>query len=356
MQLQTTESEMIRRRTAFAGSRIYGNSMRMANTKAQRRKRRPVAIPINWNSNISNKVTRALGFRGRGGGSIVKYSGGNAFNAQQIKPGMGASFSYFRRTSKPHPKAYAIKKTGAQQVYEYVSSLRLTGTTGVQCYTSFSSGLGSDLNAMALLVPSYNNTTQLILERMTADFSFTNQNETTVFLDFYQITPRYTASNATISPTTSADNGLLDMSGSTRTFTSLGAVPTDSKQFTAFFSISKKYTIELAQGQSHMHKTSFTLNQKYIKELFNVMGSTYLPNMTKIFMVVGRGVPINDQTTKTNVSTSSVAVDIVRNERYYWNYINPTTSTYTFTSALPAITTEYVLDIGSGEPETVQAA
>ena len=129
------------------------------------------------------------------------------------------------------------------------------------------------------------------------------------------------------------------------------------KKFTYMYSIHKKFTIELGQGQSHRHTATYHVQKRYNEAYYDLLGgSRQLPQVTKWLLIIASGAPLNDSTTKTNVSTSTVALDVVRKERCKFLYTQPAYTTYTFVSSLPSITTGNVMDPGSGEAETMTTA
>lgn len=348
---------MIRRRTAFTTGGTMGNfgKMRSMQNTRRRRRRTPIALPINW-TNSPTRVSGQLGFGRRGPGSITKYQSRKGYASYTVKPAQGSTYSSYKSTMRSHPRAAAIRRVGGDQVYNLNQSYRLTGGSGAQAFHTFACGETTDIDGMATQITGYNDTTDLILNHVYAETSFSNMSEATCYVDLYECTPRHSIGNAN-SPGSSATNGISDASAATASFASLGAVPTMSREFTALWKIHKKYSFELAQGQSHCHKAFYRMGQKWNQSLYTVYGAGwYLDNFTKAMLVVVRGVPLNDQTTKTNVSTSSTAVDMVRMEKFSYSYNNPTNLKYTYTNSLPSITTEYLLDIGSGEPEALNVA
>lgn len=349
---------MIRRRSS-AYIRTGGYITGRAPMRMQRRKRRPWGVvPLTGpgrSNNVGISTNRGLRLRTRSG-SMTRTQNYKGFASYTVKPSQGSTYTMYKSNMRPHPRAAAIRRVGADQIYNLASSYRLTGSTGAQAYHTWDCGETTDLNGMATQITGYGDTTDLILNRIYAETSFTNMSEATVYVDLYECTPRHSIGNAN-NPGAAANEGIADASGSTASLNSLCSTPTMSRQFTALWKIHKKFSFELSQGQSHCHKASYMMGQKWNQSLYGVYGSGwYLDNFSKSMLVIIRGVPLNDQTTKTNVSTSSTAVDMVRKESFYYSYNNPTNLKYTYTSALPAITTEYILDIGSGEPEALNVA
>lgn len=334
------------------GGSTLGRQRSMYNVRRKRR-RFPVVLPINSNR-LSTSTARAMGFRSRSGSSTMM-SNSRGYAIQKIRAGSGSTFSSYKSKMRPHPRAYAVKRVGSPQFYSIIDTVRVSNSNyGQQAFTDFTFADSDNLKDMVTQVSGYNNTTDIFLEKLLVELTFTNQAETTTYIDIYEVTPRYAVNT---SPATNVGNGLIDQSGGTGSFTNIGATPLMSRQFTSLWKVHKKYSFELAQGQSHSHKATYLMNQKWNEELYNIYGTGYfLRNFNKSVIIVARGVPINDQTSKTSVATSQVAVDVIAKQSYYWFYNNPTNSLYKYTNNQGTITTGYVLDIGSGEAEAINVA
>jgi len=346
----------MRRRLAFTGGAIYGRAKIPANARAKARRRRYFPLPIGNKYNYNQSTARNFLSKFRGMGSVTRQMPKGYASARIMPTSDGASNSYYKSSMNSHPKAKPVKRVSTPMFYSFAVSARNNGSTGQQAYKTFSTGLTQDLNAMVTQVSGYNEITDIFLDKMYVETAITNCSEASVFLDLYEVTPRYAMGNANNSGA-AANEGISEASGGTASFNSIGTYPTMSRRFTTLWKIHKKYTVELSQGRTHIHKAYYQMGQKWNQSLYDVYGTGwYLPNFSKQLLIVQSGQPINDQTDKTLVSTSSTSIDIVRKERFFWYYNNPTNSLFKFTNSLSTIATEYLLDVGSGEPELLNVS
>lgn len=285
------------------------------------------------------------------------------YESQRIKPaGNGATTSYFKHTQKFHPKAAFIKRVGNAQHYHITTSTRISNAVyGQQVVKTFDTALFSDLNTLANSIPTIAGTASLtksaLLHDIKTEVTYSNMSEATVFLDFYEMVPRSILPVGACNPDTLFENGIVD-EGVALGADTLGVKPTASVALTTFFKILKHTRIELAQGQSHVHKQIYNLGFKWNYSLVNVLGSSYYhPRCSRLQMVIAQGAPCNGTGADvTKVSTTPIAVDVVQRYRYTWYYNTPTTTNMIHVNAMPALTSGYIMDIGSGEKETVDAA
>lgn len=279
------------------------------------------------------------------------------YESQKIKPGAGSTFSYYKSRQAIHPKARAVSKIATKQFYQRNASQRLESTVyGTQACTQFAVGTIYNLHNMVTEIPgTFNETSQIYIRDYVVDTEFTNQSEATVYFDLYEVTPRYTFGIG-FDPVNRMNDGLVDQ-GVTGGATTLGSLPTMSTSFTAMYKIHKKYTIELSQGQSHRHVSRYNIGRRFQEELKTMVSADHtMPQFTRYLMVIASGAPLNDNTTKSNVSTATVALDIVRKERYRYFWSDPAITKYYYQNNLPTITAGSILDVGSGEPELLNVA
>lgn len=356
---------MVRRRAYIppmrSGRRIYGNRMNYSKP-VRRRRGYPIVMPLSRNNNAQNinvSTSRGLRFRGRSGSMTSMIRG---FASQSVVPtNAGTTTSYYNSYQRPNPGLRYIKKTNAPQHFHVNASLRVEGLTGRQGVSQMELGLLTDLYAMIVTVPGYTDNTQAFLDNVQTEWSFTNQSEATCYMDLYEVTPRYMSAIGE-TPSWAFNKGLVDAGIGVAGAATLGAMPYMSPAFTTMFKIHKRYRLELAQGQTHRHFSKYQMGYKWNNQLYDIFAGgvaaaneAYNPRTTRFLMMVVSGQALNDSTTKTNVSTASTAVDIVAKTRYTWFYGEPSSTNYKFANFLPTITTESILDIGSGEVETVQA-
>lgn len=343
----------------FGGHYIRARAMDAV--KPRRRRRFPTVVPLRFTKRIGTATSRALGFGSRSG-SMTMMSQRLSYPSQRVQStGTGATTSFYRHKQKFHPKASFIKRTGNAQHYHIVVSDRLENTNyGQQLVKTLDTATFSDLNIMANAIPTIAGTATLtksgLLHDIKSEITFSNMSEATAYLDLYEIIPRSILPSGACAPDTLFENGIIDESVALGKEV-LGVKPTASTAFTSFHKIYKHYRIELAQGQSHVHKETFNLGFKWNYQLVNVLGSSYVhPRCTRYLMCIVQGSPCNDQTLTGNVSTTPIAIDVVRRYRYSWYYNTPTTTNMIYTNAMPTVTTGRILDIGSGEAETVNVA
>lgn len=351
----------MRRPAYLTGARISGSNW---TRQPVSRRRRPVLVPISGSSSgraqgygQSVAIQRMQRMKQRSKSYTRSRSRSRTPSESiPVSAGDGCSNSYYKSVQRFHRKASLIKRIGGTQHYTYNFSARMNATTGNQAVSHFTTATSDQLNEMALTIPGVNNTTELILGRIDNEFMITNMSEASVFVDLYEVVPRYVIDTA-FNPALAMNSGILDVSGSTAGATSLSTTPYMSPIFTTLYRINKRVRVELPQGRTHVHKSNYLTGQNFDRELFNVFGgSKYVRNFSKSLLVIASGQPINDQADNTKVSTAAVAIDVVQKTRFQFHYNNPTNRTYRFTTLLPAIATPVLMDIGSGEAETLNAA
>jgi len=277
--------------------------------------------------------------------------------------GNGSTSSYYRHTQKFHPKAGTIKRGGQAQHYHVTNSFRISNAVyGEQVVRTFDTALFSDLNVMANAIPTIGGTASLtksaLLHDIKTELTFSNMSEATVYLDFYELMPRSILPVSACAPDVLFETGIVDQ-GAAAGKEILGVKPTTSAALTSFYKIMKCTRVELAQGQSHCYKQIYNLGFKWNYELIGVLGSSYYhPRCSRLIMIIAQGAPCNGTGAEiTKVTTTPVAVDVITRQRYTWYYNVPTTTNIIHSANLPTLTTAgRIMDIGSGEAETVDVA
>lgn len=340
------------RRTAFGGYYIRGRAKKMYDpaNKSRKKRRWPPVVPLSFTQKMGTATSRALGFSSRTGSLASPMLKG--FTSEKVKPsGAGSTTSYYKSIQKHHPGLRVVRKIAAPQRYHFNAGLRVEETYGRQAVNHVEQGLNIDLYNMVVTIPGYNANTNAFLDNIHTEYTFTNQCESTTYVDLYEVTPRYlTPSNKT--PRWAFQKGLQDAGIGATGCNTLGAMPTMSPAFTTMFKIHKRFRLELAQGQSHRHVSKYNIGYRWNEQLVDAFSDqSYNPRTTRFLMIIASGAPLNDKFVKTNVSTGLVALDIVTKSRYTWYYNDPSSTNYKFATNLPAISAGSILDIGSGEPE-----
>lgn len=287
-------------------------------------------------------------------------------------PGVGGQLTYFKlgRPMKFYHKA--LLKNTSMQVHRSNRSARLEVTQGHQNVTSYAilrGGGYSNVSDNAYELPYLLNTasqnginttgvttvqdalvtdtTRIFLHKVFSKYMITNQDIGNCQLHIYDvIVKRDYPSTAHVA----FDAGIKDIGNNAWDSTQLGLMPWSSPEFNSYFKVLQKNSIILAQGQSHTHIVSYKPNKSIIAEILK-SNCQSLKGYTIFTMIIAHGLPVNDQTTKTNVSTGSVSLDIVQTQDIHWTWMEKNKSNYTYVPELPLLTTEYEMNIGSGAPQ-----
>ena len=257
--------------------------------------------------------------------------------------GVGGQLSKFKVARPISPwDAKLIKDLAPQYRLKNVGS-RLTSTPGQQnvyTYAMFDS-VGGDLNdisdAILTTVPNatagQKKTIKFMMAQGVSKWMMTNQDSGNVCVEIYDIAVRR---DTATTPDNAFYQGLVDQataSGSATPSSIPGAVPTQSERFNTNFKILQKTRLIMGAGQSHTHYQNIKPNKWFNAELFYQNGNTLSQNtalkgFTIYTMIVAHGMPYNDLTTQTQVSTGAVALDIVYTKqlKYYVLQENFTTS------------------------------
>jgi len=208
---------------------------------------------------------------------------------------------------------------------------------------------------LSLTGTSFLNDSFVFVDSVDVMTTFQNQSEANTFLHIYEYVCRR---DGVQGPNNSFTNGITSI-GLTSNDNSqdIGVTPFMSPRFVEYFKIVKKYTIELAQGRSHVHKSRYNYRKKLSASIINNNPDvSVLEGWTRGLFVIAYGSPFNSQSDNTKVSTTPVALDIVTSEKYSYHYDTVNKSTFKVESDFPTFTDGRILDIGSGDVETLDAA
>lgn len=342
------------RRSAYirSGGSIRGSS---PYTTTKRKRRKPYVVPISIGGPKSNlATTRNMGFRGRSGSMTEIMPRGFGMNVSVKPVGTGSSYSYYKSYKKSRRGAKYTKATQAPMYTIYNSGYRVTSTQGQQAIATYGVMTASDLHTL------YGNTTaatdgSFIVDSARVRTVFQNQSEATTFLNIYEIVCRR---DSVQGPVGAFVNGMTSIGSATSNAYDIGATPFMSPRFTANFRILKKYNVELAQGRSHIHTSMYTVNKRYSDSVFQMDNTDdfQYAGWTRFLLVLGWGTPYNSAATKTNVSTTPVAVDVVQNIAYTYRAITINKASFEVETDFPTFADGQIIDIGSGEADTVTDA
>ena len=271
--------------------------------------------------------------------------------------GSGGTFSTFYMKNSIKKWLVPLKKTGAPNFSYANSAGRLTSPVGAQNYSITSTVFGaSDMAALIYSSTTIGRTQRVLLESCTSSTLYRNQSNNDAYLTLYDICARrdMNASDTNNSPNVAWYAGTAD-TGAVTLSLAVGATPFNSPKFTQFYKVVKVTHIILPAGGTHDHRVNISpmrlVNNEIFQDSQNVGGLTYFT------MAVFYGAPVNDATTKTNVSIGSTAIDYCQTKQYRYTYMqDSTTSNYQSSTGFGTITTESIEQDESGLVSTVAQA
>lgn len=326
------------------GGRVSGSVVRYRNkpkTVSRRRRPFPVAVRMpNFKSPLIRPIRPTYRYDPKGSGAgrkIVSHLGNGSTTS---------SYTYGRKFMSRD--MYNMFKNNQEYVISSLNSKRLDSNVyGRQfvgddlffnAWNNFQDSLGK---AMAT-VPTNNEklSSTVHIGTMNVQTTFTNQEIATSYLTIYEIEPRFHMSSA-ILPALYWQLGLHQQSDTTTDYYTFAyEKPFKSKLFCCYFKVMKSIEIELGAGQSHKHSSTYHINKPLHGCLCNSAASFgTLKGFTKYRMYVVSGTPVNDSNVSLvgNVSTSTVALDVVNNITYNFTYAASTRAKYFMSDGMSAI-------------------
>lgn len=236
-------------------------------------------------------------------------------------------------SDKMWPKMKILQKKFAKSstnLYTYTDGVQLVSQSGAQnAVTRTIMGGGFMRNALAAIGEQPANTagslqdTNRIFWKMAEQFTtFTNSGNATAFVDIYQLSVRRATNN---NPQTLWQSGIQDQASSAfQSITALGLTPGMSQAFTDYYKMKKVYTICLAPGQSHQHNAKYPIFQLINNSVIatDMQGDNFLPGVSRAQLFVGRGAPVTDGTTSSNVNTAPVKINMACTQRCTFTYLS----------------------------------
>lgn len=270
------------------------------------------------------------------------------------------------KSSKSRGWITTFKKIGTSQFFYNNFAVRITATVGQQGTSTFThlnantigtaAAVPYDLNymfqmaagAVLTVSPNQNNTTRILIEDVVSILRLQNQFPGNCEVEIYDIVCKRDNS---LTPGQAWATGIQDESnnaGVSQGFY-VGIYPQMSALFNVNYKVVKKTRVVLGGGQSHVHYYRHIPNRIMNAEILQ-NGALNYKGYTTFQMVVASGLPDNDATTKTTVSTSSVALDVVQTKTIKFTYINRAWTQLACSTNLPTsfAVSESVQDQGSG--------
>lgn len=273
----------------------------------RRRFRRPIRRPVYRNNGAPGYVGAKVGYktrRNRRKGGFVKKVERIVSNKLLEKANLQITTQKRIANTAAGTQAYAVvlvqnSKADLNSIFSHIG----TPVAGGQP--------ASTLPSQKFTVTSY-----------CAQIMCKNQSNVSVMVDLFELFPRRDTQSL---PDTVFLNSFIDQ-GSTGQDTVWGASPFQANAFCTMFKINKKSTYMLTPGATEI--IDFRDSKDYVIEYERIAQNNLGANpiigykgLTRYFFAIVRGEPVNDSTTKTNVSTSLYAVDFIMNECYYYTFL-----------------------------------
>lgn len=252
--------------------------------------------------------------------------------------GLGGSTSYFSHNQhKIHKTMYQILKDLPLQKYYVNGSSQLTAAAGKQADASVCFEYNNVVldyirsqiaNVTSGAVTSGVNggyTTDVFHKSCKAELMMTNQGTGNIRVRIYDVLCRKTTGNDPAYDWHSGMAQVGNLSAGTGANADLlvGMSPFDAPLFTEFWNVKKITEMILIGGQSHCHRIHIGKNEKQsgvvIEDYEDTEDLTYTRGWAHCQMVVAHGLPYNDSTTHTQVSTGQVQLDMVWRQEYGFN-------------------------------------
>jgi hypothetical protein len=267
-------------------------------------------------------------------------------------PAEGNSTSYFTR------KGMRIRGLKKRMMRQAPINLRKTEivtnvnwTYGRQGITSILHNTNTELDFVSDLLTT-NNTAKVMIQSTKIHYMITSATTAGVKMRIYEGCYK-SDSEAVFTPTTLWTNGILD-TGSSEAPSDVDSKPWASPSFNTLCHITKVTNVFLAQGRTHEHYSTYGYNKLFNKELFNTSTTRdLLKGWTRFIMFVCYGEPIADN--EGDISTAGGKVLIVGTKVQRTRYNVPQNYTGSYTKSIPntGLSSERIIDEGSGAIETV---
>ena len=314
-------------------------------------------------------VGRALWKAGKTAAKVAiknRFKGGKTRTLPVFKnvkvEGTGGQISAFKARAKPNQALAMMKKTNASNYLYWNAAQRLTAPVGSQAVYAYPvfAGQGftstetqyTDLSTMSYKVSSLTSgpakSTMFGVESAVAKWMFTNQDSGNLEMHIYDIVTKRDNSTA---PDVAWYQGLTDEVSTSinNTQVPIGSVPQCSQLFNVNYKVKQHTRVILGQGQSHCHYVGLSPNKVFRSEIlsnsdFSFAGWTYY------CLIVISGLPTNDSTNTTSVSTGAASVDMVYSKQMRYTWSADAIDNYFYSQNLPTSFTngESIMGIGQG--------
>lgn len=265
-------------------------------------------------------------------------------------PSEGNSMSYFtRRAPKLRGLYKKIMRTMPIQLRKSELVQSLSWPYGRQGVLTIINQSSTDLDGIITQITG-NNTTRVLLQSTKLHYMITSGSKAAIKLRIYEGCFKKDL-DAAFTPQVLWQNGMVD-TGSTELIGNIDSKPFASVSFMQQMHISKVTNVFIPQGRTHEHYVDYRYNKVFNQEDTNATNAEYLQGWTRFTMFVAYGEPIAD--TDSDVSTASGRLLVVGTKTHRFRFNNPANYAARHTQAIPitGVSTERLLDEGSGEIET----
>lgn len=272
-------------------------------------------------------------------------------------PSEGNSTSYFtRKALRLRGFKKRMLRNSPLQMRRLDQTYNMTWAYGRQAALAVIHNSTTELQNINALVPGTGgtggNTTQMLLQSTKIHYIISSGSKAGIKLRIYEGCYKRDAETA-FTPTTFWINGMLD-TGSTESVNDIDSKPWSSPQFTQNCHISKVTNLFLPQGRTHEHYVTYRYNKIYSREIGNTSTNReYLKGWTRFVMFVAYGEPVADTDADITTASGRLIMVMTKTQRFRYNTPQVYQSTYIRGIPITGVTSERLLDEGSGEIETV---
>lgn len=296
-----------------------------------------------------------MGFRSDG---IAGYVGKKNLFKRKRQRGKG-----FKRRNRFRKRVTRIINNNSHQkmVLSVLSSTRLAlavgACEGLQSYTVLAiKNSGGDVaqcvgNINAALGITNTNLASYWLHAYNLSIAMKNQEQCNSIIDIYELIPRVATTTSAVTTLAAESKASAGADQST----DWGYTPFQAVGFCQQFKILRKTRYMLAPGASEIidiresRKMCIESSKYFAINDVTATGSQLVPQFSKLWMAFVRGEPVNASVVKTNVSTSTFAVDFVMREDYHYSYDpNDQNPRAAHVVGLPALADENTVLIDTG--------
>lgn len=359
----------------------------------ERRMTQPKTAPMPMTKRKTRYPIVPFGFRGskpfvpilRG----LRRNRPNPLTPRRMMPdGTGSSFSNFAITFKPRYRAKLLGQLSAVDRYYRNDVQILNVADGRQLWQYDTIGNSAHLFKMMSLALQQNanifsqdatglNTVQkqynaILIRSMEQVSTWTNQTSSSMFLYIYEVVPRYNlveqsstlgtggASLVVYNPVACMD--AMNATAGQGAAAFVGVQPTYSQLFTTNYRILRTYTVELAQGRTHQHKSVYNINKVMRSSEIDTIGvqtSTnqfLFKNYSRVLMYRAYG-QVVDNNLDSVVTTSPGQIDYCSTKRFSYSGISDFEQSQFFDNNLQTGQANLeVLNIGTGTAIPITSA